>query len=972
MTLTMTRSLNSVMQRIGLLCTAIVALLLFSTDLTAQCCQPIANAIPGFTYSYVLTNGTNASGVAYNPNADLYYYVIAGNPTFPLETSDNAGVSLNQTNPGFDSRGLWWNPNLNQLEANGFAAGGIWDFDLNGMQYALNTGTSVFAGNNQPNSQSCGDLDYDANEIIYYDNGTIHRYDRATNAFLGTYPLTGIPVGTGSISTYTVAYTGCAGYEIGILDYVNKRFYFFDKSNGAYTGMSQLPAAAITNNSFRFSYAGGYAWTYDVGTRTWGSYQVLTTGVTNNINLGNDTTLCVGQTLTLDATTAGATYTWQDASTNPTYTVTTAGTYYVDVDVAGCIDTDTINVSYLSGGSINLGNDTALCTGQTLTLDATTAGATYTWQDATTNPTFTVTSAGVYYVDVDVSGCLATDTIVVLYNTAPTVNLGNDTILCPGATLTLDATTAGATYTWQDATTNPTLTVTTDGTYYVDVDLGGCVGTDTILVTYATLTPPTVTNDTVYCQGDPMIDMIATALAGGTINWYSDLALTMNIGTGPNLMPNATLGQTNYFVTETVAGCESNPAQITITIVPPPPAPTVTGGATYCDGDPLNDLVATPGLGGTINWYSDPALTTNIGTGTTLTPTNTVGTTTYYVTESVGTCESAAATVDVIINPTPAPPIPGNDTTYCIGDPIGPISATANGGGTLNWYSDAALTTNIGTGNTVTPTSIIGTSTYYVTETINGCESPAATIDVTFIAPPFALITGDTMICMGQSTTLFATGTGTSWSWNTGSNAGSITESPVVDTWYSVTYTNSCGSATDSVYVVVNPLPVGDAGPDTLLGFGNSVILTPSGGTSYLWSPDTGLDCINCENPSASPLEDIMYYVIVTDANGCTAIDSVFIEVDGEVGVYVPNIFSPNGDGLNDVLYVRGNGIKSLNFMIYDRWGQMVFESTDQTIGWDGKKNGNPMNTAAFAYVVQVTLVTGDVEIIKGNVTLIR
>ena len=202
----------------------------------------------------------------------------------------------------------------------------------------------------------------------------------------------------------------------------------------------------------------------------------------STINLGNDTTLCQGETLALDATTPNATYLWQDNSTNPTFNVNQQGTYWVQV-TGNCISTtDTINVNYNPAPTINLGNDTTLCQGETLALDATTLNATYLWQDNSTNPTFNVNQQGTYWVEVTVNNCNSSDTIQVNYTPSPTINLGNDTTLCQGGTLALDATTLNATYLWQDNSTNPTFNVNQQGTYWVQVTVNNCNSSDTISI----------------------------------------------------------------------------------------------------------------------------------------------------------------------------------------------------------------------------------------------------------------------------------------------------------------------------------------------------------------------------------------------------------------------------------------------------------------------------------------------------------
>ncbi|MFN8396748.1 MAG: T9SS type A sorting domain-containing protein [Bacteroidia bacterium] len=250
-------------------------LLLLSSGLIWGQCNILPNAVAGLILDYQSTNLLNCSGVGFNPIMGRYYAVRAGNPSFPLETWTSTGTQLYTTSAGFDWRGMWWNPNTNQLEGNGYFNTGLWRADINGSGYALSTGATLFTGMAQPDAQSCGDYDYAANEIVYYFNGRIYRYSRTTNAALGNYALTGCPVAFSSINSTTVVYTGCLGKEIGILDYVNKRIYLFNKSNGAYVGTSQLPNTAVTNASFRFSYANGLAWLFDLGTGNWFSYRIL-------------------------------------------------------------------------------------------------------------------------------------------------------------------------------------------------------------------------------------------------------------------------------------------------------------------------------------------------------------------------------------------------------------------------------------------------------------------------------------------------------------------------------------------------------------------------------------------------------------------------------------------------------------------------------------------------------------------------
>ncbi len=187
------------------------------------------------------------------------------------------------------------------------------------------------------------------------------------------------------------------------------------------------------------------------------------------LNLGNDTTLCPNQTLILNATNTNAVYLWQNNSTTSTYTVTAQGSYSVQVSNRCETKHDSIKVSYILPLTLNLGNDTTLCQSQTLLLNATNTNSNYLWQNNSTASTFTVTAQGTYSVQVSNSCETKHDSIKVSYLTPLTVNLGNDTTLCPNQTLILNATNINATYLWQNNSTDPVYTVTTNGTYWVEV-----------------------------------------------------------------------------------------------------------------------------------------------------------------------------------------------------------------------------------------------------------------------------------------------------------------------------------------------------------------------------------------------------------------------------------------------------------------------------------------------------------------------
>lgn len=201
------------------------------------------------------------------------------------------------------------------------------------------------------------------------------------------------------------------------------------------------------------------------------------------VNLGPDTLLCEGQTLLLHASVPFVSYSWQNSSSDSTFLVTSSGTYHVTtVNAAGCVSSDTINVNYIST-VLNLGNDTTLCDGETLMLSTPfTAGTTYDWQDHSNLNSFLVTQAGTYWLTIANAGCTASDTIDISYQLNPTVDLGNDTIVCPNTMITLNAFTPNATYLWQNNTTNSTLNTNQAGLYWVEVTVDHCSDRDSMMI----------------------------------------------------------------------------------------------------------------------------------------------------------------------------------------------------------------------------------------------------------------------------------------------------------------------------------------------------------------------------------------------------------------------------------------------------------------------------------------------------------
>jgi len=281
------------------------------------------------------------------------------------------------------------------------------------------------------------------------------------------------------------------------------------------------------------------------------------------------------------------------------------------------------------------------------------------------------------------------------------------------------------------------------------------------------------------------------------------------------------------------------------------------------------------------------------------------------------------------------------------------------------------------TSRSIYPTLNPGGGAYYVDTSASpgsGSESifiGKFTFSEVKIIPP-------TSICKGDSTTITASGaTSYNWSPPTGLSATNIAN-PVANPTVTTTYTvigNSGGCLdTNTVIVKVKQSPVVNACCDTTLMPGQSVHLSSTGSGSYSWSPPNGLSCDTCPDPIASPSVTTWYYITTSDS-GCTGKESLLITVltpsEACGTVFVPNIFSPN-ETHNNILYVRGACITSMDFLVFDRWGNKVFESQNINDGWDGTYKGQAMNTATYVWSLKATLRDGASLERKGDVTLVR
>ena len=223
----------------------------------------------------------------------------------------------------------------------------------------------------------------------------------------------------------------------------------------------------------------------------------------------------------------------------------------------------------------------------------------------------------------------------------------------------------------------------------------------------------------------------------------------------------------------------------------------------------------------------------------------------------------------------------------------------------------------------------------------------------------------DRSVCEGDSITFVSAGDSLTFLWNDGSTDSVYIATGSGIVWLQVIAPNGC-SSTDSVDVTTRPAPVVFLGNDTTLRYDESIVLDAGNpGSTYLWSTGDTVQTITAYG------SDEMVWVVV-DKDGCSGNDTILLNEFPRCILAVPNAFSPNGDGKNDVLYVRGNGFLEFELMIFNRLGEMVFKTSDTSVGWDGTYKGKAQEVDVYMYVLKGRCADGENVMTKGNITLLR
>lgn len=478
------------------------------------------------------------------------------------------------------------------------------------------------------------------------------------------------------------------------------------------------------------------------------------------------------------------------------------------------------------------------------------------------------------------------------------------------------------------------------------------------------------------CISKPtLFNDFTTSVHGVPNSWtwdFGEPVISTDISTLQNpsyIYPTTGIKYVRLIATDT-RGCRDT-IRKTVEIIEKPPIALAFRDTLICINDNLTLLA-----GGAGNFSWTPPV--NIINANTATPTvSPPVTTTYYVDLDDNGCKNRDSVKVNVVNFVTL--IPMNDTIICQGDTI---QLRVQSDGLRYSWSPAAQFIDPLVKNPFAFTQVL--TDYAVTATIGGCTATDF-IRVTPIPYPLSNAGPDKVICYNTSVQLNGITDGSSWLWSPANRLNNpallnpIAFPPRTTDFIFMTYdTKGCPKpGRDTVTITVLPKMRVSAGNDTAVVVNQPLQLMATGGENYVWSPATNLSATTIGNPVAifsAPSNGIRYKLIAYDEYGC--VDSAFITIKiFKTGprVFVPTGFTPNNDGRNDLLRPIAAGITKIDyFSIYNRWGQLLFTTTINGQGWDGKVNGQLQNTGTFVWMVKATDYTGKAYFEKGVITLIR
>ncbi len=667
----------------------------------------------------------------------------------------------------------------------------------------------------------------------------------------------------------------------------------------------------------------------------------------------------------------------------------TPGSYTITADNGTCdsittFDIDPIKPTPTASASYN----TPVCEGDDIELTTSgVLGATYSWSgpggfsNNSQSPTITNAASsnnGTYTVTVTLNGCSNDDDVTVVVNPNPSATASaTNTTICEGDDIELTAGgVSGATYSWTgpngftSSNQNPTVPNTSSsdaGTYTLTVTNNGCSSNDDVTITINSPLSFTVDSTDPTC-GNSDGDITITASGATSTTLYS-------IDNGANFSTSNTftgLASGNYqIVVRDDNGCEATQT-VNLNNAGAPTIDNIASTQTSCTTDDGTITITASGGTGALQYSIDNG--TNFQSSGSFTG---LGAGNYdVVVKDDNGCETNGT---ITINQMNAPSLTldNSQDVTCNGDSDGSAEVSATGGSMPYAYSWSPNVSTSENGTNLTA----GDYTVTVTDAAGCSDAVVFTIN-----EPAAIAIAETITNTGcgqdnGSIALQVTGGNGNYTYTWLPNVStSSLATGLASGSYDVTVTDGNGCTQTGNYTVgaagsfaLNIVPESSSikegeSIDLHLEIDPGIIVD-----SIIWSPTTGLSCSDCTDPIAAPKETTTYYVQVIDDNGCSAMDSITITVTSPCAkIYIPTSFSPNGDGMNDLQCVMGDCIATLDFTIYNRWGEIVFQTADPKECWDGTFRGKLVQTGVYVYKLKATLDNGDKLEESGNINVVR
>jgi gliding motility-associated-like protein len=712
---------------------------------------------------------------------------------------------------------------------------------------------------------------------------------------------------------------------------------------------------------------------------------LLTLTVNSKPNIGNDTivNICRGEVTNLTSiyNTGSLAVAWSYNGSNlpnPAVVIDSGNYQLITTSIDGCKDTAFVTLRYKPKPMLGNNATASFCNGNTFNATAVfnTTGLTAAWTigGVAVPNTTAVSNAGVYeLIATNSDGCTDTALLTLSFYPKPALGADRTASICSGNTFNLSTpfVTTGLTTNWTFnglAVSNP-VSVGVAGIYQlIATNAQGC--TDTALLTLTVNAKPNIGSDSAItiCQGITINLTTLYNTTGLTSTWTNNALPVANTAAVGN-------AGTYQLIASNALGC-SDTAVVTLTVNPKP----VLGNdktENVCRGNSI-DLSTLYNTGSNSNSWTingqvvnNPALIDTAGS--------------YQLISS--TALGCTDTAVVIVNIISAPLLVANNLgPICSPQPFDLTAPTVTAGSAtgLNYtyWQDAQATVAYNTPATATNGNyfIKGTDSY-------GCFS-IVPIVLTYYPIPVVNAGNDKVICNNDSTVLVANVSNSSvtvsYAWlpvNEGGirtpDAATTQVVPAGTQQYVVTIKDGYGcnyTVSDTVLITMQPPVKAFAGNDTIAITGIPHQLQASGGTQYLWEPGGLLNNPFIANPLATIFADSVGFTVrVTDAKGCIGLDTVKVKTLDGITYYVPNAFSPNGDGLNDVFRPVPVGIVSTQFFrIFNRYGQVIFETTQVAKGWDGTFKGVQQPIGNYVWIIKGKDRNGRTLEMKGNVVLVR